>query len=566
MSLGVILLIHNALDRVEQVARHWASHGVPVVIHADARMPNSRYQMLIKGLSDLHNIRFSERHKCEWGTWGLVAASQAAAKVMLRDFPKVRHVYLASGSCLPLRPVEELVQYLADRPNTDFIESATLADVPWTIGGLDHERFTLRFPFSWKRNRRLFDLYVDFQRRFRMHREMPDGLIPHMGSQWWCLTRQTLTAILQDPRRGVYERFFKQVWIPDESYFQTLVRLYSRDIQSRSLTLSKFDFQGKPHIFYDDHLQLLRRSDCFVARKIWPYADRLYNAFLTPQPDALNRTEPNPGKIDRIFAKAVERRTQGRTGLYMQSRFPNTDWENGFTASEYSMFEGFSELFEDFESWLARLTGARVHGHLFAPDRVHYEGDVKVINGALSDSAALRDRNPRAFLTNMIWNTRGERQCFQVGPADHIQQVEWEIAKDPNAQISVITGAWAVPLFRSNLDFSEIRRTAAELQRRESRHLDVLRSPYAKARIHIWSLAEFVEAPMEPLQAIISEIGQTDKRRLTEAPKMVNLTGFAQFLQNLKNQGMHPYLTGDFPNTLEEREKPRKPRKPYLVK
>ncbi|MCT4576627.1 beta-1,6-N-acetylglucosaminyltransferase [Donghicola sp.] len=566
MSLGVILLIHNALDRVEQVARHWATHGVPVVIHADSRMPNSRYQMLIKGLSDLENIRFSARHKCEWGTWGLVAASQSAAEVMLQEFPSVRHVYLASGSCLPLRPVEELVQYLAERPNTDFIESATLADVPWTIGGLDHERFTLRFPFSWKRNRRLFDLCVDFQRRFRMHRQMPDGLIPHMGSQWWCLTRQTLTAILQDPRRGIYERFFRQVWIPDESYFQTLVRLYSRDIQSRSLTLSKFDFQGKPHIFYDDHLQLLRRSDCFVARKIWPYADRLYNAFLTPQPDALNRTEPNPGKIDRIFAKAVERRTQGRTGLYMQSRFPNPDWENGFTASEYSMFEGFSELFEDFESWLGRLTGARVHGHLFAPERVNYEGGVKVINGALSDSAALRDRNPRAFLTNMIWNTRGERQCFQVGPADHIQEVEWDIAKDPNAQICVITGAWAVPLFRSNLDFSEIRRTAAELQRRESRHLDVLRSPYAKARIHIWSLAEFVEAPMEPLQAIIGEIGQTDKRRLTEAPKMVNLTGFAQFLQNLKNQGMHPYLTGDFPNTLEEREKPRKPRKPYLVK
>ncbi|NVO22221.1 beta-1,6-N-acetylglucosaminyltransferase [Donghicola mangrovi] len=566
MTLGVILLVHNALDRVEQVARHWAVHGVPVVIHADARMSKSRYDMLIKGLSDLSNIRFSTRHKCEWGTWGLVAASQSAAEVMLRDFAGVRHVYLASGSCLPLRPVEELVQYLADRPNTDFIESATLADVPWTIGGLDHERFTLRFPFAWKKHRRLFDLAVDVQRRLRLQREMPDGLIPHMGSQWWCLTRQTLTAILQDPRRGIYERFFRQVWIPDESYFQTLVRLYSRDIQSRSLTLSKFDFQGKPHIFYDDHLQLLRRSDCFVARKIWPFADRLYNAFLTPQQDAMNRTEPNPGKIDRIFAKAVERRTQGRRGLYMQSRYPNPDWENGFTASEYSVFEGFAELFEDFESWLARLSGARVHGHLFAPDRVHYEGEVEVINGALTDSAALRDRNPRAFLTNLIWNTRGERQCFQVGPADHIQNIEWDIAKDPNAQISVITGAWAVPLFRSNLDFSEIRRAAAELQRRESRHLDVLRSPYAKARIHIWSLAEFVEAPMEPLQAIITEIGQTDKRRLTEAPKMVNLTGFAQFLQNLKNQGMHPYLTGDFPNTLEEREKPRKPRKPYLVK
>ncbi|MEC9196438.1 MAG: beta-1,6-N-acetylglucosaminyltransferase [Pseudomonadota bacterium] len=566
MTLGVVMLVHTALQRAEQVARHWATNGVPVVIHADSTVSRARFEAFRNQLSDLDNIRFSKRHRCEWGTWGLVAASQSASEVMLKEFPGVRHVYLASGSCLPLRPVSELIEYLAARPATDFIESATLADVPWTVGGLDDERFTLRFPFAWKKHRRLFDGYVELQRRLKLQREMPDGLVPHMGSQWWCLTRQTLSAILQDPRRRVYDRFFKQVWIPDESYFQTLVRLYSRRIESRSLTLSKFDFQGKPHIFYDDHLQLLRRSDCFVARKIWPYADRLYNAFLNAPGDNLKRTEPNPGKIDRIFAKAVERRTQGRRGLYMQSRFPNQDWEKGFTGAEYSVFEGFSELFEDFEPWLARVTGTRVHGHLFAQERAEFEGGVDVLNGALTDGAALRDRNQRSFLTNLLWNTRGERQCFQMGPADTFRDIEWDIAKDPNAQVSVITGAWAVRLFRSNQDFAVIRQQAADLQRREAKHLDVLRSQYAKARIRIWTMAEFVENPMEPLQEIISEIGPTDYRRLTEAPKMVNLTGFAQFLQNLKNQGMHPYLTGDFPNTLEDLEKPRKPRKPYLIK
>jgi hypothetical protein len=72
--------------------------------------------------------------------------------------------------------------------------------------------------------------------------------------------------------------------------YQTLARQYFSNIESRSLTLSKFDFQGKPHIFYDDHLQLLRRSDCFVARKIWHLAERLYMAFLTDCSAAFNRT------------------------------------------------------------------------------------------------------------------------------------------------------------------------------------------------------------------------------------------------------------------------------------
>ena len=528
-------------------------------------MPNKAHEGFRRALADLPDLRFAPRHRCEWGTWGLVAATQDAAQIMLRDFADVRHVYLTSGACLPLRPVQELVDYLADRPQTDFIESATTADVPWTIGGLDHERFTLRFPFSWRKNRWMFDRYVNLQRRLSLRRRIPNGILPHMGSQWWCLTRQTLSAILEDPERATYDRYFRRVWIPDESYFQTLSRLYARQIESRSLTLSKFDYQGKPHIFYDDHLQLLRRSDCFVARKIWPRADRLYNAFLTDGSSAMNRTEPNPGKIDRIFAKAVERRTRGRPGLYMQSRFPVETRENGLTCAQYSVFEGFADLFENFESWLAKTTGIRVHGHLYAPERAEFAEGQRIVNGALSDSAALRDYNPHAFLASLIWNTRGERQCFQFGPQDN-QAIEWDIAKDPNAQVSVITGAWAVPLFQSNLNFADIRKTAARLQKTENEHLTCLRSPWTKARVRIWTMAEFIEAPMEPLQTIIDEIGHQNTRGLSEVPRMVDLSGFGQFLQNLKNQGMHPYLMGDFPVTQNGLDTGPPKRKPYLVR
>ncbi|MCE8522203.1 glycosyl transferase [Ruegeria pomeroyi] len=564
-TVGIVMLVHTALDRARQVAQHWTASGCPVVIHVDRNVSRKTFKAFHDACIKDPLIRFSTRHRCEWGTWGIVAASQAASEQLLAEFADVRHVYLASGSCLPLRPVQELIDYLAARPRTDFIESATTADVPWTVGGLDHERFTLRFPFSWKKHRYLFDRYVNLQRRLGFKRRIPAGLVPHMGSQWWCLTRHTLSAILQDPERDTYDRYFRKVWIPDESYFQTLARQFSANIESRSLTLSKFDFQGKPHIFYDDHLQLLRRSDCFVARKIWPRAERLYQAFLTDQAGAMKRTEPNPGKIDRIFAKAVERRTRGRDGLYMQSRYPRHGNENGLTSNPYSVFQGFTELFEDFEPWLAKATGTRVHGHLFGPDRAEFAGGERLINGALSDSAMLRDYNPTSFLTSLIWNTRGERQCFQFGPADN-QEINWLLARDPNAQISVITGAWAVPLFKSNRNFADLRKEAARLQRIESKHLEILRSVWTKARVRIWTMAEFVEAPMEPIQTIVDEIGQSSPRRLTEAPTMVDLTGFGQFLQNLKNQGMHPYLMGDFPVEPAPVNNPKPNRKPYLVR
>lgn len=566
MTLGVVMLVHTALDRAEQLARHWVDADCPVVIHVDRSVPKAEFEAFRDALGDVPNVSFSKRFRCEWGTWGIVAATQAASEQILDLHPELRHVFLASGACVPLRPVAELKRYLDRRSQTDFIESATTSDVPWIVDGLSEERFTLRFPFSWRRNRKAFDWYVGFQRRWNMKRTIPQGIVPHMGSQWWCLTRQTLTAILQDPNRSKTDAYFRRVWIPDESYFQTMARLYSRKIESRSLTLSKFDYQGKPHVFYDDHLELLRRSDCFVARKIWHKADRLWDAFLTPDQSSAPLLEPNPSRIDRIFAKAVIRRTQGRPGLYMQSRFPAESHQNAVTASEYSVFQGFAELFTDFEPWLVRNTGLKVHGHLFAPDRAYFEGGQRFYAGALSDSPKLRDYNANAFLRSLIWNTRGERQCFQWGPND-CQDISWDIAKDPNAQISVITGAWAIPLFQSNKDFAQLRAAAARLQQTEADHLYALRSQWVKARIRIWSLAEFMESPMDALQAILDEISHTGLPVPSAAPRMADLTGFGQFLQNLKNQGMHPYLMGDFPtDPFQTPSNPPKRRKPYLVK
>ena len=163
-------------------------------------------------------------------------------------------------------------------------------------------------------------------------------------------------------------------------------------------------------------MQLLRRSDCFVARKIWPQAAKLYDTFLRGVGAGQALAEPNPGKIDRLFSKAVERRTKGRAGLYMQSRFPHENFENGRTAAPYSVFEGFAEVFENFEAWLGKVAGIRAHGHLFAPGRVEYAGGESVFSGALTDSVALRDYASKNFLSNLIWNTRGRAAVFSVRP------------------------------------------------------------------------------------------------------------------------------------------------------
>ncbi|WP_371155960.1 beta-1,6-N-acetylglucosaminyltransferase [Jannaschia sp. 2305UL9-9] len=548
MTLGFVMLVHTAFDRAEQVARHWAAAGCPVVIHVDGKVTRKVFRGFRDRFAGDPLIRFSRRVRVEWGTWSLVAATQVATERLLQTFPDVRHVYLASGSCMPLRPIPELCAYLDANPDTDFIESVTTDEATWTIDGLEAERFTLRFPFSWRKRRKLFDRYTEVQRKLGVRRKIPEAVRPHLGSQWWCLTRTTLQAILTAPDRAEIDAYFSKVWIPDESYFQSLVRNHARRIESRSLTLSKFDVQGKPHIFYDDHLQLLERSDCFVARKIWPQANGLYDTFLAADRPSRRVAEPNPGKIDRVFSRANGRRAVGRPGLYNQGRFPRQGFENGITAARYNVFCGFDDLFDGFGAWLARRIGGRVHGRLFHPDGARFAGAERVFNGCLSDNPTLRDYRPEQFLTNLLWSTRSERQTFQYHPGDTPEVVDF-IARDPNATICVITGAWAVPLHLSDLSFADMRAEAARLQRADAAMTATLQSAGTAARLHHWTLADFVAQPRDRMRGIMHEITGPGPRRVTDLPPMRDLTGFPAFLEQLRNDGMKPVVMGDFTAT-----------------
>ncbi len=543
MTVGFVMLAHSALDRAAEVVRAISVSGCPVVVHVDSRV-GAEFETFASEIRDLPKVSFAKRLKCEWGTWDLVQAGRDGAEALLRSYPELDHIFLISGACLPIKPIPALIEFLENQRDTDFIESVTIGEVPWTKGGLSEERFTLSFPFPWRRSRKLFDLWVELQRLIRRRRRLPSGLQPHMGSQWWCLSRSTLEKILNDDRREEFERYFRRVWIPDESYFQSLVRFYGTRVESLSLTLSKFDFQGKPHVFYDDHLSLLRQSPAFFARKVWPGADKLYRSFLDGQQASVPVTKVSPAHIDRTFVQASARRTRGRAGMVMPGRCPSKDAESAQTAAPYAVFHGFSEIFGEFASWAREATGSRVHGHLFDPDRVHFFANQPGYAGAMSDGAALRDYDPEQFLRNLIWNTRGEHQSFLFSARDAMAICPF-LASDRNADIFVVTGAWVLPLLRSGETVADIRNEAALLQQKEAEFVDILNERRTRARVRIWSLAEFLERPHDPLQEIVDGLSGADSHFLAELPELLPLNGLPVFLQSLRNAGMNPHMAGE---------------------
>ena len=85
------------------------------------------------------------------------------------------------------------------------------------------------------------------------------------------------------------------------------------------------------------------------------------------------------------------------------------------------------------------------------------------------------------------------------------------------------------------------------MQRIESQMIDILQSAQTRARIRIWTMAEFLENPAEPLHTLFDEIAPHQQARLIRIPDLIDLKGFGSFLQELRNQGMQPVLMGDFP-------------------
>ena len=140
----------------------------------------------------------------------------------------------------------------------------------WIKTGMKEARLIYRHFFNERRQPFLFYNSFQLQRYFGLTRKIPADLQVMIGSQWWCLRRQTIEKILDfvKKRRDVL-RFFSTTWIPDETFFQTLVRhlVPAHEIQTRPLTFFMFTDYGMPATFYNDHYDLLLKwITCLPAK------------------------------------------------------------------------------------------------------------------------------------------------------------------------------------------------------------------------------------------------------------------------------------------------------------
>jgi len=535
MSVGMSLLVHQELARAAELVQALHKAGGKIGIHVDAKVADTDYATFYRSVGGLKNVVFAPRRHCEWGRWSLVEAQIATVETLLDRFDDLSHVIQLSGSCLPNRPLPELFAFLARNHSTDFIESVMVGGANWIKGGLEAERLSLYFPFSFTRHRRRFDAFVWLQRKLRINRKMPKGLTPHIGSQWWALTSATLKAILNDPDRARHARFFSKCWIPDESYFQTLVRKHSQRVKSRSLTYSRFDYRGKPMMFYDDHARFVAHLDSFFVRKVWHGAGQLYLFLLDPA----RRAAPRNKDMAVAFAASVERAEsrwlKGREGLFMQGRAPRlTDLS---TATSYTVLTGFDRVFAGLSPWLHQQTGIVLHEGLWSKNKSEFERAKRHLKGNMASSRKVRDNNAEGFLLNFVWNHSDDDPIFCFDPPLSPSLAKF-ISFDANARVFHISEAWLLDLLRNDdRNIASLRQKVQALTLKEQAYLAQLKA--GRAKVQEISLAEVMRQPGAVLEELLYSLRPRLAGEYREIPDFLPKEGLDEFIEFLRDAGLN---------------------------
>lgn len=416
-QIAFILLCHKDPEGVIAQTLRLTAAGDCVSIHFDARSSKADHARIREALADNPKVTFARRRvRCGWGEWSLVAATLEAMKAAVAAFPGATHFYMLSGDCMPIKTAEYIHSRL-ERDDVDYIESFDFFGSDWIKTGIKEERLIYRHWFNERQRKRLFYASMDLQKRLGLSRRVPEDLHMRIGSQWWCLRRRTVEAVLEFvARRRDVMRFFATTWIPDETFFQTLVAhlVPEREIRSRTLTFLMFTDYGMPVTFYDDHRDLLLSQEYLFARKISPDAKRLKEE-LGALYSETGRTFTLSEEGRRQFAYLTSRGREGR-------RFAQRFWE-----AETNLGRSRTLMIIACKKWhVAKRLVDRVRGLTDIP-AVDYlfneQGTALPDLGGIQTSIQKRMRHRRALVQMLYehWQTDRLILCVDPGSIDLIQ-------------------------------------------------------------------------------------------------------------------------------------------------
>lgn len=406
MRILFVMLAHEHVAQAAETARTLVTTAqeAHALIHLDASCSASIEEELAECVEGEPRIALvQQRVACGWGSFGLVEAVLNALDQAVKQGQTFDYVILLSGACLPHKPIAQLERFLSENRGQEFIENG---DESWILDGWRKERYLYRFWFNHKTHPRLERAFFKLQRTLKLKRQFPDGLVPRFGSQWWALTWETCRKIIAyNQRHPRHLRFFRQVWIPDEMYFPTLVHhLVPARVAGYGLTHYKFSDKGKPLVYHDDHVDHLAEMPKFFFRKADPEATDLRSRALSiaGRPDDGSSLQGIAAPYLHYERKVVAQTFHPSPGqIFYRDQW--VDQEEALlrrVTAPYVILLMPRQLAAQVGSFLSRDT-FEIFGEIFAREEVDLGPRRDSFGGLSRSDRAIRDHAPALYLARL---------------------------------------------------------------------------------------------------------------------------------------------------------------------
>jgi hypothetical protein len=280
MKIAYLILAHNTPNHLSRLVRALDCSSAAFFIHLDQKSDISPFR---DRLLDRNVTFLKDRLAVYWGDFSDVEATINLMKEALNCSPDLGYLALMSGSDYPLRSPQYIESFFSRNEGCQFIN---LVPVPCEPVGKPIDRFQqywLRTPYHRKfivrAIARLNSLNWRLKFFNRDYKKVFKGLKPFGGSQWWALTADACRQILKfiDSRPDVV-KYFKNVYLPDESFFHTIVgnSEFANKVR-RNLTFADWSRPGGgPALIDMNHLHTFAKTDVILMDDFYGRGELLF--------------------------------------------------------------------------------------------------------------------------------------------------------------------------------------------------------------------------------------------------------------------------------------------------
>jgi hypothetical protein len=216
--LAVVILAHADAPQVKRLIH--ALSDTPVVLHCDARTPDSVFREMTTGLPS--RVVVTPRVRTTVTSWSLVTAELLALGVALKR-TNARHIAVLSGADYPLMTMDEIERELTRLDGRSWIHNVPLPIPDWGTprypdGGL----WRLQYRYLTIDDQVLY--WRDLPLRWPWRRAVPGELSLRGASQWKIYSRRDVIALHRlAGERPDLMRFWASTLVPDETFAASML-------------------------------------------------------------------------------------------------------------------------------------------------------------------------------------------------------------------------------------------------------------------------------------------------------------------------------------------------------